>query len=69
MVIFGIFLLPLRAAAMLTLILIGSLVGIVCNIGVAVAQEPEPHTGYRKYSLYFKFLCFAIKMINTLLSK
>ena len=34
---------------MFGLIIFGSLIGVVCNIGVGQQQVPEPHTGYRRY--------------------
>ena len=38
---------------MLILIVFGSLVGFICNLGVGEKQEPEPYTGYRKYIIYY----------------
>jgi len=34
---------------MFGLIIFGSLIGVVCNIGVGQQQVPEPHTGYRRF--------------------
>ena len=61
---------------MFGLISFGSLIGVLCNIGVSRQQVPEPHTGYRRYAMLFAnlflrgfdFCHFELKSLQTMLT-